>query len=148
MPGIRTQPTSRSLGQVGGGGGGRAPCRQTGTRACLSREVRAGQKTRASLRSSLYRASCPHLWKHCLWGPSHSRLWGGKARRRCAQTQNTVLGTRVSEFTVCVCSAEETVSLSRCSSWKPQGRPSVGLRLWHPRGCGHGRSRPQRKVFP
>lgn len=39
-----------------------------------------------------------------------------------------------------VCAVQKKQRLSRCSSWKPQGRPSVGLRLWHPRGCGHGRS--------
>lgn len=56
MPGIRTQPTSRTLGQAGRGEGARAPCRHAGTRACLSREGRAGQKSRSL--SPLFPLSC------------------------------------------------------------------------------------------
>ena len=143
MPGIGTQPTSGTLGQVcgaGGGGGVRSSCRHAGTRACLSRERRTGQKMGESLSTLPFiMLPVPTCVSPASGGPaapgSGLERPGGAVFRPRTQSRGLV-----SVCARCVRSAEETASLSRCSSWKPQGRPSVGLRLWHPRACGHGRS--------
>ena len=122
-----------------GGAGVRSSCRHSGTRACLSRERRAGQEMGESLSTlPCIGLPVPTCGSPASGGPaapgSGLERPGGAALRLRTQSRGLL-----SVCARCVRSAEETASLSRCSSWKPQGRPSVGLRLWHPRGCGHGR---------
>ena len=137
MPGIRTQPASPLL-RWGGGGGVRSSCREVGTRALLSS---AGQ-SRAGIGGS-FPPSLPLLsflpppvealplgaqplqalgWR-VLEGPGPEGL--------CSDPGHS--GDSCQCVHRCVCGAEETVFLSGRPSWKPQGPPSVGLRLWPPR---------------
>lgn len=148
MPGIGTQPTPGTLGQVcgaGGGGGVRSSCRHAGTRACLSRERRTGQKMGESLSTLPFiMLPVPTCVSPASGGPaapgSGLERPGGAVFRPRTQSRGLV-----SVCARCVRSAEETASLSRCSSWKPQGRPSVVLGSGTPGPADMvGRSKPQR----